>query len=512
MNELDRLTEGVVFLRGMKDLLSEGSYRSSLDVIELSGLSEPGTLTFELVEDIRVRRLHIRFALDEGAWSISVNINEQGTVTIHESGPIEEVFEPADASHIARAVSDKDTETLLHQLSSNSLHVSISVVNDPEKSRVHYLERVGDFENRLLAPSWRAFISQISMDSLDLVIGDAVGRIECGGFCLSGPNDVIEKLEESVLDEPPSTDSRPPLPSPLYFAPLSGGHDEHESLSKLADWLHGISRWLVWYWIATNVRVEPDRVQLEFISTRVVVIGHSRPSIASSSQVEMEIFQWSLTAADPARVEAMRQAVTLAAEGDNPDLAQIAVPALRTAKSLYQVAKQGIIAEALATRRAARQAAFNAATDAAKAAREASAKAVERVVVQLAAAIGVLIANAKDLVSAAVSMMVLLIVALISIVTWRSSSKRDIELAEQTLAAMSEDLNEYREALSSADIDAIREMRTVSSTKSYLVGAKVIVRRLALSVFAGCVIAAVYVILGSGRVKGIFNSVLDLIV
>jgi len=160
-----------------------------------------------------------------------------------------------------------------------------------------------------------------------------------------------------------------------------------------------------------------------------------------------------------------------------------------------------VISEALATRRAARQAAFSVATDAAKAAREASAKAVERVVVQLAAAGGVLIANAKDLVSPPISVTVLLVVAMIAIVTWRSSSRRDVALAEQTLVAMGEDLNEYREALSLEDIDAIRNMQTVSITRSYLLRARSVVGCLAVGVAASCILAAVYVILGNERLR-----------
>ncbi len=332
MSDLKKVREKVVFLDSLRSILVSSTYRSSLDVVELSGIAAPGKLTFEIVEDIKINRLRLRFALDEGAWSIVVNINDLGIVTIDESGPIDEVFESADMDLISQAVADKDMKTLLEVLRTSHLRVSMAVANNPERSGAHYLDRVDEFETRLQSQGWHTFISQIAEDGLNLVIGDLQGRIQCGGFCVCGPSDMGSQTATSDISEPPNLDARPPLPSPLYFVPLVGGVDGGEGMNRIMGWLNGVSRCLVWYWLATTARVEPDQVQLEFVSTRVVLVKPFKPLPASSSQTEIEIFQWSMTHGDPARIEAIRQAVTLAAQGDNADLAHIAVPALRTAK------------------------------------------------------------------------------------------------------------------------------------------------------------------------------------
>jgi hypothetical protein len=177
---------------------------------------------------------------------------------------------------------------------------------------------------------------------------------------------------------------------------------------------------------------------------------------------------------DPARRESLQQAVSLAIVTPG-DLLTAARPALRTAKLLYELAQRGAVAEALAARRAARASAAASARGAAQAARDAAGRAVERSLIQAAAAAGIVLSNAGDLIARSPAMVLLGLIALVALGSMTIALRVEQPSAQGGLESELADLTQFRDALSLDEIGDVANASAIRSAQADLKRAKLTV-------------------------------------
>jgi hypothetical protein len=226
------------------------------------------------------------------------------------------------------------------------------------------------------------------------------------------------------------------------------------------------ARACVWYWLAHHVTVKTDRVTVRFDGVRTVEF-ELLPYDGETSDAELELFTWGAASVDPARDDAIHQAVTFAVR-DPADLAGAAAPVLRTARSLYELAARGAVAEALATRRGAREAAIAAARSAAEAARDVAAKSIERALALILAAALAVFAHAHDALSASAAVATVVAAASLALAALFVSDRVEIASGVGLLAAFDTDVELYREALSADDLASIKNLAAVVAARKDL--------------------------------------------
>jgi hypothetical protein len=227
-----------------------------------------------------------------------------------------------------------------------------------------------------------------------------------------------------------------------------------------------VSRCLVWHWLATSSATDDGKLSLTVSGARVVSFD-LRPELCDTIASELALYLWSASGDDPARIDAMEQAVSLAIT-DSADIASGSGPALRTARSLYELARRGAVSEALATRRAARESALATARYTADAAREAAGKSIERTLVQIGAVVGVAVTDFSNVISNGQAIVLLSVLGALAVVFLIVTECFSLRSAGEGLSAGLADLDQYRESLASDDLETIRQAQTVAVSRDDL--------------------------------------------
>ena len=179
------------------------------------------------------------------------------------------------------------------------------------------------------------------------------------------------------------------------------------------------------------------------------------------------MYSWVALGPEADRLDFVQQALSLAIV-NNSDVPTAAGPALRTAKSLYELSRRGSVAEAMAARRAARDAAIGASRGAASAARETAAKVIERTVLQVIAAAGVIIAQLKSALSTPQAIGLLVLIAALCVSLLVVTLLAGVRSARDGLNKELADLDQYRDSLSQDDIDSIKRAGVIGSARADL--------------------------------------------
>ena len=187
------------------------------------------------------------------------------------------------------------------------------------------------------------------------------------------------------------------------------------------------------------------------------------------------------------RADVVQQSVTFAIR-DQSDVPGAAAPVLRTARSLYELASRGAVAEALAARRGAREAAVAAARAAATSATDAASKSVERSLALLLAVILALLAHGEDLLSTPAAGTAIVVVALIALMFLWVADRVELQSGRALPDAFDQDAQLYREALGQDDLAAVKNLAALSAARADLRRVQTLVR-----VIYGSLAAAVLV-------------------
>ncbi|WP_143086237.1 hypothetical protein [Amycolatopsis saalfeldensis] len=476
-----------------------------------STTSELNSVRFEA--DIPVELVNVddleNIGKDENEVTLEIRQDQTVIARIVFSGSTTNIFPEEDLQDavsrgreevISQAISNGDAVELVEECLDMKAHLSISLRNDPSKTGFHYIEQIEYLIEKLSVTGWHKFVSTIFQSAGVLIVsdlGDTVIRLP--ELEIRGAPDTPGRLRD-LTELPVSKDGDVDLPSPSWISPISVqliDDSTPESVERLVKILTGTSCCLAYAALADRVDSQADGLSITFSGSHIVSIADLVPEAHSNATAEMLLFDWAYSIGDTAKREAIQQAAswTLAEDGS---LRGAATPIYRTARSLYDLSQRGAIAEALATRRTARSSAIGIALDSAKLAREIVTKSVERTVIQIGAAVGIVIANAKDLLSNSATAALLFILTLLMFLSWLVSYRLELASASGAIESVSIDLQEYRDSLSEDDIAAIRNMHTLAQAKMRIKSAKRTVAFLSVIFAAAFMLTSFYY--ATGRV------------
>jgi hypothetical protein len=492
-----RLAETREFIYGLSDRLANATVTGEVNRLIVRGTAVVGSLPIGELLALRSEGHVVSLAVREGSWSFNVRAEGPVKPTIDVSGPSEQAVAQSNVADLSRAVERGDVDAVL-ALVSSSADLFVQLRNDAVRRGGHWVPQLADLERALSGEAWIGAVSALSAEIPFVVVGD-LGETEAslGTFRLCGPAaegqavGATAHTNDEEFRRTRSGDGRPSLPSPLAWATPWTQSDEPSQLDRVVRLGNGIARCLVWYWLASRASSGPDGTLTVTISGARVIDLSLRAEEVPDVGTDIALYSWACVGSDPARFEAVEHAASLAVLGAN-DIATAAGPALRTAKSLYELTRRGAVGEALAARRSARDAAIAAARAAATDARAAATKAIETTVVQLAAGAGIVLAHAGNVIDRHQANLLLWLIAGTAIASFAITELFTLPSAKRSMEAELADLDQYRDTLSVDNIESIRNAETISSARKAIVWTQVLV--------AVVYLAALLAIFGAGQV------------
>lgn len=242
------------------------------------------------------------------------------------------------------------------------------------------------------------------------------------------------------------------VPSPLAFSPTSATPQDSELVAAFSK----LSELLAWIWISADSRA------LRFEGVRTLELALSLPEPGNLVGA-LNLWRWAVSSPAFDRREALQRAVTLSVF-KGADLQQTA-SILKNARWFLDLAQRDAVAEALSTRRQVREAALSTAASVASRASDATSKAFDRVALQIAAAVGIILAQNKSLLDPVSAARLLAAVIGLLIASGLLSTWFDFRYISQSLQAFKHDLQAYRETLSSEDIAAVIALLSLSTAE-----------------------------------------------
>ncbi len=488
--DLSKLRTSLAAVRDMSGSLLNLREEVDVDRIRVSGsLARIGDVEVASLLALAADGHTVEVTAQAGGWILIVRGEGPQHPSVEMSGPPEQALAGAAVDPMRRAYERADALETLRLAKDVGGSISVTLRNDPSVTGAHWLPNVGALEALLTGPAWAAAARGLTAGATVVVIDDMRGMcVTTRGATFAGPDAECEVRHQDQADagyrQARTAEGWAQLPSPFAFQPRTfdgaGSDQERELLLRLERSLHGTAQRLVWYWLASEARLQADGVLTATFSGARVITLTIPPYPADSAMPEIDLYEWASSGTDPARRESLQQAISLALVTP-ADLTTAARPALRTAKLLYDLAQRGAVAEALAARRAARAAAAESARGAAQAARDAAGKAVERALLQAAAAVGIVLSNAGDLIGRTPALVLLGLVGVVALGSMIVALRVELPSAQEGLKSELADLSQYRDTLS---VDEIADVANAGAVKS----AEVDLRR------AGRTVVAVYVI------------------
>lgn len=428
----------------------------------ISDLAVDSLITF--VESGNRAEIQIR----QGEWDGRVLSASPTTFDISAEGPWEDAFPDAAAiSEGKRAVEAQDLRAFLTSIGHLDAAYRLTLLNDRAKSGFQWLRKVAVIQELIARDTWLGFIKLLFSPSVPqrLVVHDAGSAvISAAGLSLHGP-DVFPGIVQ-----PPGNHGEDyarawlradqlGAPPPRWIDPI-----ESDGLEDIEQLLHGISACLCWLWLAVNAEVHDSEVVARFEGLRPVELPVELNPTTDSDDA-LALWEWSTSSTDALRRESVQQAISLSIR-DARDLIDGFGPVLRTARYLLRISQQGIVAEALATRRTAREAAMAIARESGDAARSSVRKAFDRVLLQLGAAVGILLANREALLDKSTATWLLIAVLVFAAITAIATFTIEFPSVTHGLKAFELDLQHYRDTLPEEDLSHIREMATLTDARN----------------------------------------------
>lgn len=421
-----------------------------------------------------------------------------GHVAIEVTGDPSDLVGQRDVEALTRAIGRDDGHAALSLLA-GARFVFELVIRAPV-GQAGWVASLAVLTGRLTDGRWGSVLAQLSAwggseRALVLVHDGGDAQLVMPGLICAGPDAELDhapvrrdRQVTRMYQDRPGFISRPDLFTP---AELVQELPEAGTLAALAECFAAAARALTWYWLADSVELTSDRVRVRFQGVSTVdfdLLGYG----AGRPVEEVALAAWAMATGEPARADAVQQAITFAVRGAN-DLLGAAAPVLRTSRSLYELAGRGLISEALAARRSARESALNAAGSAASTARDVAANSVERTAAIVIAAAAALFANTRDFLANGTSYIILTALAAIAGAALTVAIRVDTKSGYGLLDAFNTDVGLYRDTLSEDDIVAVKNVAALTAARADLNRA-----RLTAKIIYGAVIVAV--IVGGGLI------------
>ncbi len=487
---LANLYEALDLYRSLRGSLVNLAESPNINRLKASGIMPVADIPLQAVLDLGQYGHRIEIVVIDGSWRLAVEASGQSAPLITLTGDTTEVLGPVDAPILERAVDRGDAVGGLDLVSSKDARLTLEIMNEPGQSGVHWCMASGVVNELLTSAEWVAAASGFIGPVRQLVIDDFPSEpLIFGELAISNGHSQIEPPPTSSLDldfiDDRVSRGRPRLPSPIMFDGNAVFASATEEVTKMLGALIGLARVLVWYWLASDLELGVPPIAV-VSGARLVQFPLAVSDDAEAVRDELDLYRWAVSNSDPARLEAVEHAISLAVIGAD-DLAGAAGPSLRTAKSVYELSRSGAVAEALAARRTARGAVAAAAQTATGAARDAAGSVMERTIVQVAAIGGVLVAQFNGVITRAQAVGVLAGIGLLTIVLLYTSRYITVPGIRASLWAAIADLDQFRDALAADDIAAIRESRAVGQADRAVAS----VARASTVIYLACFVAVV---------------------
>lgn len=356
------ITESVALLEFFASEFGTTDFEDSLNATSLVGSTAPvANLDFQQIRRFSGSGNRVEITLREGDWEARVISTSPSSFDVTVQGPWEDAFPDPGSIQVAKVAAEGDNaESFLQSAGGITGEVRLTLLNDPVHSGMHWIRTQEALPSLVTRNSWFGFLSLLadSPEPTRLVIQNAGDSwIAAGGLLVHGP-DVHPALPTWSLSDDAVAyrqtwlrGSREKAPPPTWTSPTS-----NDGLNDVVALLEGATGLLVWLWLATEAKVEGAPIRARFEGMRPVEIDLELGATIQPLEA-VALWEWATSTTDPARREAIQQAVSLSIR-DEKDLARGFTPVLRTARYLLRISQQGIIAEALATRRTVREAAF----------------------------------------------------------------------------------------------------------------------------------------------------------
>lgn len=409
----------------------------------------------------------VRAATEPGGSTLEITWSRTGEPLVELDGSPDGLAGHRGAE-LQRNVSDQNADAVLVVLPETTFEVTLDLVLAVDGGL--WVPSPEDLVARLGDGRWASTLLRAGTGrgrSVIMVQGAEGDVLRCPGLVLAGPEVGVERLRPHRTIHP----HRHPgwradyevLPSPHDLDPE---RDDAGSLEPLRSVLAAVARACCWYWLGRRSRTTTEGVTTVFEGARTMTLD-LLPVPGRPTDAETRLFAWATAVDDPARDDAVHQAVSLAVWNQG-HLSGAAGGVLRTARTIDEVARRGLVTEALAARRAVREAATTSARSAASVASGTATKTVEQSVALLIALAVALFANGQKFLSTVATSCVVISLAALAIVALSIALKVTLSSARGALAAFDTDLGLYREALSEDDLTAVKNLAVITSARDDL--------------------------------------------
>lgn len=451
---------------GLDTLAEHG--RTQISALPLSELQQLVTLGH--VVELEVR---------SDDWTLYIRW-ETGGNTIEVTGPIAAAAQ-GDAADLTRAIERRAVPETLAFLDAHTTNVTLNVRNRPAATRAHWVRTATDLTS-LIKDRWFATAHQLTTGAPLLVVDDLQDAVvSATGIVALGPaaqdtQPGTPPSENVTLSDSTFRHSRAgdtPPPSPLTFAGARLTHGTNsEAAADVTAAFNALTFMLAWQLMATTAEPVPTGLNITISGAREVQ-ALLNPATLVASNIEttqadlLDLYRWVAESTEADRVYFAQQALSLALVTAN-DALTAPRPALRTAKSLYDLSRRGLVTETMAARRSARDNALATGRAAATLARDTVGKATERAVVQVVAIAAIVVARVQDALTTNQAGLLLLLVAALCAGSLAVTHLVTLKSAQDGLDAELTDLDQYRDSLSEDDVRAIKDTGAIKSAQADL--------------------------------------------
>lgn len=466
------LRDALAVIAELRPLLDGATESYGLNAAEVAGVIPVSTLPLTRLTAAADGGNLLELRVVAGDWSVDVR-QEGSVIAIEPSGPWSDVADDKRRIEMERAIAQNDVARLLRQLDHLEATVRYRVKHNVAGSGFHWVA-TADRLARLVEDGWLEVGATLAADASVLLVDDLGKTVSDNGYlAICGP-EALDTVSAPAVGSVPRVIDREftvTRVSPWRFAQLRASSAQVDAkLDRVRSSLNAVAVMQIWTSLATSADVGNRDATLVFLGPRKVTVAiAARPQ--QDIAAELALYSWVAAGVDGERLDFAQQALSLAVI-DSKDLDSAAVPALGTARSLYELSRKGAVAEALATRRAARDAAAAAGRAAAVTARDTAGKSVERVTVQLVAAVGVLVAHWREALTVSQARWLLGLILLICVATLVLTVRVTLRSASRGLDDELTDLDYAREALSGEEIAKIKASGAVTAARSDISRAK----------------------------------------
>ena len=481
------------------------SLRESLGVIDQWRRAHAGTYTDWLngswadMKNVQVKEFDVtqlrQLAHHGHSAEITISAGFQARVTIDppgavvaniSSGDLLSTFSEEQLSDVEAAYSEGRGEDFLRLCGELQCSIRLTVRVQPQAYGFSWIRTPAALVNPGAQGTWWDTIQALfRAPTVNRLIVETAGSewLTAGGIAVYGPD--AEPRQPSGYDAGPwqvyrkawLADDRQTLPPPPAVRPA-----DHHGLDSIAEFLSQASHALCWIWLATSAQIAAARFVITFEHGSYLEVEFTHLPQTAGIEDAIKLSDWSTASPDHMRHDAVENAVSAVVPGPGA-LIGSARRVLHTAKVLLGLAQSGAVAEALASRRAAVQAAVDAARASSDAARSAARSNSDRVFAEIAAGVGIILANSGSLINVVLAHWLILLVAALAIVTGVTAYAFEYPAAGHILQSYEKDLNALGVVLTPEDVEDIKSMDSLKQARSDLGRAQMTTAILLLATF-----------------------------